>query len=784
MATGTAPCVSVLLPLLDGAERAADAAASALASECTCELVVVHDGSAGDLAAEILARDPERVRVFAHPDHGVARLLGLGAAVARGEWLVALAPGESLREGVLQREVERLRTQTDAVLSLTGISANDDLADVLFRETLLPGGAAVLRCEAVRAVGGFDPSLRVAHHLDLWLRLLDRGPALLSSEALVDAPARERRAGEPEPEATRVERAVALGQAVAALRPKQLAPAVEGPGESELRVARACANCGLVELRPWVVELLAAAVAAGAPRACVDDPDFAAFADESAPLVGAGHAAPSSADHSAWLRVMFEVASLDRGGLENVVADLALALPEAGVEPIVTCTERGGERADELRAAGVRVLVLRSGDRSTEIGAWLDELRVDVLNPHFSTSGIEPAASRGIPVIPTLHNAYAWVGASVLDEFRRLDPLVTGYTAVSEYVADFCARRFDIAQDRIHVIHNAHRVGGGGHVPERSVARRELGLEEDVELVLQIGRVDPIKCQLALVDAIRTLREERPNLRAWIVGDVGDATYAARVERRIAADGLGDFVSLLGQRDDVARLLAAADVLAMPSVVEGLSLSVIEALAAGVPAVLTRTGDAGRLLGAVGAAEGEADLPGALIDGPAVDPVRTDGEELFRLATAEHPAHAPALAEALARVLEDLPSLRGRAKARGEELRIEFAPERIRDAYVDAFARAVSRVEYAPRRDDEAAGLEALRGAVADAAQGLDTTFRLAHERDRAMRQAGALAYEISDLRGGLEATTGVSEQLLNKLRLTHRLREALAVLQQKVRGR
>ncbi len=801
MTTGTAPRVSVLLPSGEGAPRPLDAVASCLAQPgVEVEILLLHDGSAPDAVASVVQQDPERVRILAHPAHGVARALSLGAAVARGQWVVALSSHERWRPGALASQVGLAEAApgTVGVLCPAAGAPGEDLVGALFEPVPPPGGGALLRTEAVRAVGGYDPSLRFAHHLDLWLRLLGHGKLVLGSSAAVDEPSRARRTGEIEPEASRRERALVLSQALSRSRPAAWVDGDPAPGEAEIRLARTVARAGLIELRPHAVELLAAARAAGVTIDAATDPDFAGLVPDAPALTRLPRApSPQVAARRGdtiepWLRVALEVQSLDRGGLENVVADLALGFADVGVEPIILCTERGGARAAELRSTGVDVVVLGSGDRARELGQLLDERRVDLLNPHFSWIGIRPAAERGIPVVPTLHNAYAWVGASVLDDFRSLDPLVSGYTAVSRFVADFSAARFDIASARICVIPNAYRAGGVGRAIDRATARRELGVADDVQLVLQVGRIDPVKCQLALVDAVDHLRGARPRVRAWMAGGIGDASYAARVKERIERNEVGEVVELLGQRDDVDRLLAAADVLAMPSVVEGLSLSIIEALAAGVPAVLTRTGDAGMLLG-----DGTDDaLPGALIDGPEIDPLRAEGEDLLRVASADHPTHALALAEALGTVLDDLPAMRDRARRRGEALATQFAPNQILSQYADVFGRTVATCgrDAARRtllasesaRREEAVAVDAtaqLRAAVAAASDGLDATLALTREREGAVRQAGALAYELSAMRTEVESTVRTTDQLLNKLRVTHRVRAAVASMRRRVLG-
>lgn len=795
MATGTDPRVTVVLPLDPGAGGAASSAVECvLRSDVDLELVLVHDGREADVVQAFRSGAPKRVRVLVHPDRGVARALSLGATVARAPWVCAVAAHERWKPGALARMLAGVE-RSDEVAGFVSPATDgptEGLVAMLFSDVLPPGAGALLRTAEVRFVGGWDPTLREAHHLDLWLRLLERRRLVGGAEVLVDEPSRRRREDEREPESVRRERASALSRALTVLRPEDFDREGSGSASPAAALARAVARTDLAELRPFAVDLVAASRAAGEAEDAGADAAVASILrraglpQRAAEIRGLERGAPAP---DPWLRVALEVESLDRGGLENVVADLAVALRDRGVEPVVLCTQRGGARAEEVRAAGVDVVVLRSADRAHELGALLDERRIDLLNPHFSTVGVRPAAERGIPVVPTLHNAYAWVGASVVDDVRSLDRFVAGYTAVSRFVAEFSARRFAIHPDRIRVIPNAYRAGGSGRRLDRATARRELGLAGDVPLLLQVGRVDPVKCQLALVDAVAELRRDRSDLQAWVAGSVGDPGYAARVEERIAKAG-GAAVTLLGERDDVDRLLAAADVFVMPSVLEGLSLSVIESLAAGVPAVLTRTGDAGFLLG-----DAEP-LPGALIDGPAVDPLTIEGEELFRIASADHPPHASALAAAVGRVLDDLPAMRDRARRRGEELAAAFAPDDVVAQYVDVFARVVAATapaaaRHLDRRREALEGAERrrartrddLRAAVEDASRGLAATLALAHEREAAMRHAGALSWELRAMREEAEATADVADQLLNKLRLGRRLRKGLEAVRRRVRG-
>ncbi len=820
MPEGDRPRVSVIV-CVDGFAPSPAATISSCLSQAgvDLELLVVHDGTAEQHVESIRELSDPRVRILAHPAQGRARSLDLAVGLSSGEWLKALMPDEILLPGALARELRAAESAPGVVGVLApnapeqerdsscypseeGVrGASRSLIRALLSADSLSGGGALLRRSAVRRVGAFDPTLRFAHHLDLWLRLLAHGAMLLESEPAIRSPRRE--VGNGESEATRRERAHAFVHALASLAIEDWFPELRGlPGPLERRqalidLAVLLLGSELDEALPFAVELASRGVELGASfppgreRARLEAVAPALFQHAPTAVTVPASLTQRSRANEPWLRIALEVRSLDRGGLENAVADLATGLRARGIEPIVVCTERGGARTADLQRAGIEVVVLDGPDRAAELAAFLESRDVHLVNAHFSTLGTALAAGLGIPVVVTLHNAYAWVGASVVDEMRRLDPLVDGYTAVSGFVADFCARRFAIARERIAVIPNAFRPPDTAVPMDRAAARAELGIPPDAELVLQIGRIDPIKCQLALVDAVEALRATRPRLVAWLVGGTGDAAYRDRVEERIARAGLGERIVLLGERSDVPRLLAAADLLAMPSVLEGLSLSVLEALAAGIPAVLTRTGDAEFLLG-----EKSEILPGELIDGPAVDPSFIDGESLVRVAELEHPPHAEALSAAIARVLDDLPRRSSRARVRAEELAGRLAPDEIWKEYAAVLGRSAvgGALRRAGARSDEAAALrveiarrseesESLRAIVAAEAESLAQAFAAPRARERALRGALSLAHDLAATQRELGATLGVMNRTLDKLRLGHRVRGALRSLIVRARG-
>jgi glycosyltransferase involved in cell wall biosynthesis len=166
--------------------------------------------------------------------------------------------------------------------------------------------------------------------------------------------------------------------------------------------------------------------------------------------------------------------------------------------------------------------------------------------------------------------------------------LTTHFHAITNAVKAYAVAALGIRPERITVVErgrDARRLGTAS-TERRTAVRRRLGIPDEDELILAVGRQEFQKGHLVLLRAASRLFSSRPATRILIAGRPGNASNALR--RELERLGLHERVSLLGHREDVPDLLAAADVFAFPSFFEGLGGSLIEAMGMGLPIVASR----------------------------------------------------------------------------------------------------------------------------------------------------------------------------------------------------
>jgi glycosyltransferase involved in cell wall biosynthesis len=290
--------------------------------------------------------------------------------------------------------------------------------------------------------------------------------------------------------------------------------------------------------------------------------------------------------------------ALNMGGAEVLAARLARGLRRS-YRFLFVCLDELGSLGKELRAEGfpVEVVGRRPGVDwrcSIRLGKLLRRWDVDLVHAHQYAPFFYGLTARLLfhrpPILFTEH------GRSYPDHPRpkrivanrllleRRDRVV----GVGKAVRQALIHNEGIPSRRIEVVYNgidlAHR-GAGANL--REVARQEMGVGPNDLVIIQVARLDSLKDHGTALRMLEVVRRQRADARLILVGE---GPERERIERQIRRLELAAHVRLLGMRTDVARLLPGADVLLLSSISEGIPLTVIEGMAAGLPVVATRVG--------------------------------------------------------------------------------------------------------------------------------------------------------------------------------------------------
>lgn len=374
--------------------------------------------------------------------------------------------------------------------------------------------------------------------------------------------------------------------------------------------------------------------------------------------------------------IFFYTDSRVLGGAENAMFMLLASLDRAEWEPTLLLSDAPeveplARRAAELEVPVRRIpampLGLAGARRVPALARLLRRERPAVFHAHMSSPvackwGLAAAVLARVPaVLGTVQvGAYEPPNRSAYWQLRALSRRVDRYLAVSREIAEELVGRLDWPAAKVEVAYNAVDVERAA-VAAPPGLRAQLGGSETRPLVLTAARLDAQKGHPTLLEAIAELPEA-------LFLFAGEGPEREALEARAAELGVAERVRFLGRREDVPQLLAACDVFALPSLYEGSSLAVLEAMAAGTAIVSSAIGGTEELI--------EDGRSGLLVP----------------------PGDAPALAAALRRVLGD-PRLRGEMAARARErvdsgLTREQNAERVAGVYRELLGEAGSRQRF------------------------------------------------------------------------------------------
>jgi glycosyltransferase involved in cell wall biosynthesis len=302
------------------------------------------------------------------------------------------------------------------------------------------------------------------------------------------------------------------------------------------------------------------------------------------------------------LRIEMVLPSLVVAGMETMTRDLVLGLSALGHGVGVTCLEDEGALAEGLRENGVAVSLVPCPG----IGA---NFRPDAaLGAHFATLGCEvvhthngvwakatlAAQAAGIPAVintlhgfahgePWFHEPFRWWGA------RHTDKIV----AVSASLRDHLIEKTHVPASRVTVLPNGIDTDRFAPGRRSGALRERFAIHPDAPLVGCIARLDPVKEHALLLAAFSRILLSHPDARLVLVGD---GPLRGALEAQVAATGLSHAVLFAGNCPDPVPIYRDLDAFALASRSEGTSISILEALASGLPVIATAVGGTPDLL--------------------------------------------------------------------------------------------------------------------------------------------------------------------------------------------
>lgn len=297
------------------------------------------------------------------------------------------------------------------------------------------------------------------------------------------------------------------------------------------------------------------------------------------------------------IKIMNVVQTLDMGGLEKLIVDSVKFFDRGRFDFTVCCLSERGILASELENSGIEVIFLnkRYGfdlGLSLRLAALIGKKKIDILHTHNQRPLVYGALAASLSKV----NAY------VHTRHGRNDPDNSKSTFMSRFFSAFTDKIVCVSQDiykvslekekistqKLEVIRNGIDINKFVNATSKDeYLLNQLGIKTDAFVIGTVGRLSRIKNQMFLMDAFKHLFSAHSDTRLIVIGD---GPLKQDLIEHVDEIGLRGKVLFLGERKDVASLMKLFDVFVLPSLSEGISLVILEAMAAGLPIIATNVG--------------------------------------------------------------------------------------------------------------------------------------------------------------------------------------------------
>ncbi|HET9909623.1 MAG TPA: glycosyltransferase [Anaerolineales bacterium] len=313
--------------------------------------------------------------------------------------------------------------------------------------------------------------------------------------------------------------------------------------------------------------------------------------------------------------ILFLLRSFSVGGAERQLCVLALGLQQKGYSVKVAVIYTGGALEAEARKMGLQVVDLKRKGRWDLIPFFFRLIRLvksekpDILHSYLQVPNIWSAFVKilqprtkvvwGVRSSDIKWKDYGlqWQLTDMVESLLRKIP---DWIILNSHAGLLHHAKLGYPSQKMSVVHNG--IDTRAFFPDRKLGhalRAQWGIRDNQKLIGMAARVDPVKDYPAFLRAASLLLQARQDVRFVCVGG-GSSDYVRECRELAASLNLDDFLIWAGERADMLNVYNAFDILVLSSVSEGVSNVIGEAMACGVPCVVTDVGDSAQLVGSLG----------------------------------------------------------------------------------------------------------------------------------------------------------------------------------------